>query len=55
LSDFLLQRAQAAYPGLAVGNALGATVEFIPQEIRSIYYFSVEMIYLVNEERSVGE
>jgi len=36
LSDFLLQRAQAAYLGLAVGDALGATLEFMtPREIRA--------------------
>ena len=38
MSDFLLQRAQAAYLGLAVGDALGATLEFMtPREIRETY------------------
>ncbi len=38
MSDFLLQRAQAAYLGLAIGDALGATVEFMmPREIRATY------------------
>ncbi|HEB57412.1 MAG TPA: ADP-ribosyl-[dinitrogen reductase] hydrolase, partial [Gammaproteobacteria bacterium] len=38
LSDILLQRAQAAYLGLAIGDALGATVEFMtPREIRASY------------------
>ncbi len=38
MSDFIFQRAQAAYLGLAVGDALGATVEFMtPREIRATY------------------
>lgn len=38
MSDFLLQRAQAAYLGLAIGDALGATLEFMtPREIRATY------------------
>ncbi|VAX12351.1 ADP-ribosyl-[dinitrogen reductase] glycohydrolase [hydrothermal vent metagenome] len=38
MSDILLQRAQAAYLGVAIGDALGATVEFMtPREIRASY------------------
>ncbi len=36
MSDFIFQRARAAYLGLAIGDALGATVEFMtPREIRA--------------------
>ncbi len=38
MGESLLQRAEAAYLGLAIGDALGATVEFLtPREIRAAF------------------
>ncbi len=45
MSDILLQRAQAAYLGLAIGDALGATVEFMtPREIGARYRLHRDII-----------